>query len=228
MSGIRCQVALRMAERPTSSNLPESEGICIPCAGSAWFGESFPASMRASIEDKTALLRIDLDNVEQLEGIGSAELTGAYHSIRRCPPTSGGHGRSRLDRGSRSGCRRDGDPGPRADSDAHRCLQTLTSMELFLVGAGISGATAAAETLVDGLAPLKSRFDRMPMLDRRLAGFPAQKHDFFVDAAGKIEQTGVEIFDLDADLIDFLDRFPGTLNMFLHFGASSSDLRNIH
>jgi hypothetical protein len=101
-------------------------------------------------------------------------------------------------------------------------------MELFLVGAGISGATAAAETLVDGLAPLKSRFDRMPMLDRRLAGFPAQKHDFFVDAAGKIEQTGVEIFDLDADLIDFLDRFPGTLNMFLHFGASSSDLRNIH
>ena len=61
------------------------------------------------------------------------------------------------------------------------------------------------------------------MIDDGLSAFPAEKDDFIFHAAGKVEQSGVEVLDLNADFVDFGDRFASTLDELLHLGAASGD-----
>jgi hypothetical protein len=67
-----------------------------------------------------------------------------------------------------------------------------------LVGTA-AAASAAAKALIDGLTALKAIFKRMPVLDSRLTHAPAEQDDLIVDAAGKIEQSVIQVFDLNAD-----------------------------
>ena len=62
---------------------------------------------------------------------------------------------------------------------------------------------ATAEALIDGLAPLKPRFNGVPVLNGRLAHLPAQQDDLVVDATRKVEEAGLQILHLNADGIDF-------------------------
>src|ERR1035438_2980950 len=82
----------------------------------------------------------------------------------------------------------------------------------------------AAKALVYGLASLKTRFKGMPVLDRRLSQTPAQQDNFVVDAAGKIEETGIEILHLHTDGIDLRHGLPHARRVALHFRTLLGDL----
>ncbi len=43
----------------------------------------------------------------------------------------------------------------------------------------------------------------MPVIDGRFSALPAEEDDFVVHAAGEVEEARIQIFDLDAYLVDF-------------------------
>ena len=87
----------------------------------------------------------------------------------------------------------------------------------------VAGIGAAAEAVVDGLTAFEAGLESMPVLDGGLAEAPAEKDDFVVEAAGKIEESGFEIFDLNADGVDLRDGFADAQEVGLHFGAQAGD-----
>src|SRR5271163_485486 len=97
-----------------------------------------------------------------------------------------------------------------------------------VVGAQVSGACAAAETVIDWLAPLESGLDCVPVFDGGFAGLPAEKHDFVVHPAREVEQPSVQVFDLNANFINFLNGFACALDMLFQFGASGGDFGDVH
>jgi hypothetical protein len=99
-------------------------------------------------------------------------------------------------------------------------------MENALIGAGIWGG-AAAKAVVDGLAALEAGFDGVPVFDGGFATLPAEEDDFVFYAAGEVEEAGVEVFDLDADFVDFGDGFTGALDVLLHGVSLGGDFGDV-
>ena len=66
------------------------------------------------------------------------------------------------------------------------------------------------------------------MLDSRLAHAPAEQHHLVVEAAGKIEQPGIEILHLNADGIDLGDALADALQVGFHLHALFSRDANIY
>ena len=98
-----------------------------------------------------------------------------------------------------------------------------------LVGAVVRSG-AAAEAVVYGLAAFETGFDGVPVFDGWLAALPAKEDDLVVETAGEVEQAGVEVFDLDADIVYLSYGFAGTLDVFFHIGALGGNFgyANIH
>lgn len=96
-----------------------------------------------------------------------------------------------------------------------------------LVGAA-AGRCAAAELLIDRLAALKARINGVPVLDGGLAHSPAEQNHFIVDAAGEVEEAGIEILYLDPDGIDLGNALANVLQMLFNFGPLPGDTLGVH
>jgi len=83
------------------------------------------------------------------------------------------------------------------------------------------------KAIIQRLAAAEAGLDGVPMGDFVFTHFPAEEHDFAVDLTGKIKQADVEVFDLNADGVDFLDGIFGTLDMGIQFGALTADFGDI-
>jgi hypothetical protein len=94
------------------------------------------------------------------------------------------------------------------------------------VGAGVGG-TAAPEAVVDRLAALEARFHGVPVFYGALALFPAEEDDFIFDAAGEVEEAGIEVLDLDADFVDFSHGLAGAVDVLFDLGAAGGDFGDI-
>jgi hypothetical protein len=76
---------------------------------------------------------------------------------------------------------------------------------------GLSGA-AFLKALIERLPALESGVDRMPEIYFAFAELPAEQDHLLPDLAGKIKQSSIEIFYLNANGIDLLNRVLGLLN----------------
>src|SRR5215470_586850 len=84
------------------------------------------------------------------------------------------------------------------------------------------------DSFVDGFAAGESFFGRMPVGDFFLAKLPAEQNDFTVDAAGKVEQADIDVFDLYAGGVNLGDRVFGALHRALALGAAARDSYYVH
>jgi hypothetical protein len=64
---------------------------------------------------------------------------------------------------------------------------------------------ALEKTFVERLPALEPSLQGVPKLDLRFAQLPTEQYSLFPKLAGEIQQTLVEIFYLNTDLVDFLD-----------------------
>jgi len=92
------------------------------------------------------------------------------------------------------------------------------SVSSTLVGTSTRGG-AAAKALVHRLPALKTGIDGVPVLDGSLAHAPAKQHHFIVEAAGKVEQAGSQVFDLYADGIHLGDALAYTRHVSFNLRA---------
>ena len=81
--------------------------------------------------------------------------------------------------------------------------------------------------VVDGLAAGEAFFGAVPMSDGRLALLPAKQNDFAFDLAGEIEQSDVEVFDLDAGGVDFGEGIFNAADRLFAFGFAPRPLHDI-
>lgn len=86
---------------------------------------------------------------------------------------------------------------------------------------------AAAEAVVQGLTAFEARLDGVPVVDGGLAEAPAEEDDFVIEAAGEVEESGLEVFDLDADLVDFCDGFACALKVLIDISALAGGIRRV-
>lgn len=91
----------------------------------------------------------------------------------------------------------------------------------------VAGVGAAAEAVVDGLAAFEAGLEGMPVLDGRFAETPAKENNLVIDTAGKIEEAGFKILDLDTDGVDFRDGLADALEMGLHLCADAGDIGGV-
>jgi hypothetical protein len=90
---------------------------------------------------------------------------------------------------------------------------------------GLIGFFAADYAFVDGLTAGESFFGAMPVGDGSFAHLPAEKDYAAFHLARKIQQSGIDIFDLNADGVDFRQCIFGALLGFgaLGFAAGNGD-----
>lgn len=82
--------------------------------------------------------------------------------------------------------------------------------------------------LVDRLAPAISLFYSVPEINPLLAQFPAQKDDFAVNFARKIQKSDIQVFDLYTDGIDLGDCILDLLQLTVALLFSALDGRNVN
>ena len=76
---------------------------------------------------------------------------------------------------------------------------------------GLIRSLGAGDALVDGLAAGESFVGAVPVRDGWFAHPPAEQNDAAFHLAGEIEQSDIEILDLDADGVDFGESVFGSL-----------------
>ena len=84
------------------------------------------------------------------------------------------------------------------------------------------------KTLIERLSTLKAGFYSVPVVNFCFAQLPAEQNDLLADLAWEVEQTFIEIFYLDANRIDFLDRILGLLDRGTLGHALTRNRRDIH
>ncbi len=89
------------------------------------------------------------------------------------------------------------------------------------------GSAGAGNTFVDEFAPGKAFGGVVPVSDRFFAHSPAEQNGLAFHFAGKIEETGVDVFHLHADGIDLGDGIFGALFGFAALGLAAGDGNDI-
>ena len=84
------------------------------------------------------------------------------------------------------------------------------------------------KAFVEGLATLESGFYSVPVVYFCFSQLPTEQDDLVSNLAWEIEEALVEVFYLDADGIDFLNRVLGLLDGGALRHALTSDSRYIH
>ena len=84
------------------------------------------------------------------------------------------------------------------------------------------------DAFVDGLASSEAFFSAVPVRDFLFSEFPAQQNNFAFDFAGEVEESDVEVFDLNAGGVDFGDGILHALQCLLAFSFAAGELRYVH
>jgi hypothetical protein len=89
--------------------------------------------------------------------------------------------------------------------------------------AELVGSFGARNAFVDGLTARKSFFRAVPVGDGVLAHLPAQQDHAAFDFTGEIKQADIQIFDLNADGVDFGESIFGALFGLGALGLAAGD-----
>jgi hypothetical protein len=92
---------------------------------------------------------------------------------------------------------------------------------------GLIRPLCLCNSLVDQFAAGESFAGAMPVRDSCLAQLPAEQHRVSINFAGKIQQSGIEVFDLYPDGINFSHSVLDAVNCFLPLGLTRGHLNDI-